>query len=161
MLRSRCLLMTSNLIKIKALCWSCQVTRALFHIDNPLLPVWTLYWDFLLFAQPCLSGLFFIELRKLALVLVDGWMAIIRSQSVSSGASPNGNTFFTFLHLILIGISSPSSVSLCLVLFHSFCHNPFRIWVHVLLYGSSLFIHALNDFQTRNERRKTLKYVLR
>ncbi|KAK2864641.1 hypothetical protein Q7C36_003795 [Tachysurus vachellii] len=29
------------------------------------------------------------ELRKLALVLVDGWMAIIRSQSVSSGASPN------------------------------------------------------------------------
>ncbi|KAI4897796.1 hypothetical protein NFI96_021951 [Prochilodus magdalenae] len=29
------------------------------------------------------------ELRKLASVLVDGWMAIIRSQSVSSGASPN------------------------------------------------------------------------
>ncbi|XP_053494915.1 serine/threonine-protein phosphatase 1 regulatory subunit 10 [Ictalurus furcatus] len=29
------------------------------------------------------------ELRKLALVLVEGWMAIIRSQSVSSGASPN------------------------------------------------------------------------
>ncbi|XP_062866202.1 serine/threonine-protein phosphatase 1 regulatory subunit 10 isoform X2 [Trichomycterus rosablanca] len=29
------------------------------------------------------------ELRKLALVLVDGWMAIIRSQSVSSGVSPN------------------------------------------------------------------------
>uniref|UniRef100_A0A8C2CVS3 Protein phosphatase 1, regulatory subunit 10 n=1 Tax=Cyprinus carpio TaxID=7962 RepID=A0A8C2CVS3_CYPCA len=30
------------------------------------------------------------ELRKLASVLVEGWMAIIRSQSVSSGASPNG-----------------------------------------------------------------------
>ncbi|XP_076864616.1 serine/threonine-protein phosphatase 1 regulatory subunit 10 [Brachyhypopomus gauderio] len=29
------------------------------------------------------------ELRKLASVLVDGWMAIIRSQSVTSGASPN------------------------------------------------------------------------
>ncbi|KAI7798691.1 serine/threonine-protein phosphatase 1 regulatory subunit 10 [Triplophysa rosa] len=29
------------------------------------------------------------ELRKLSLVLVEGWMAIIRSQSVSSGASPN------------------------------------------------------------------------
>ncbi|KAG1947253.1 serine/threonine-protein phosphatase 1 regulatory subunit 10 [Pimephales promelas] len=29
------------------------------------------------------------ELRKLASVLVDGWMAIIRSQSVASGVSPN------------------------------------------------------------------------
>ncbi|XP_026851451.2 serine/threonine-protein phosphatase 1 regulatory subunit 10 [Electrophorus electricus] len=29
------------------------------------------------------------DLRKLASVLVDGWMAIIRSQSVTSGASPN------------------------------------------------------------------------
>lgn len=35
---------------------------------------------------------FFPELRKLALVLVEGWMAIIRSQSVSSGASPNGRS---------------------------------------------------------------------
>ncbi|KAI5607764.1 serine/threonine-protein phosphatase 1 regulatory subunit 10 [Silurus asotus] len=40
------------------------------------------------------------DLRKLALVLVDGWMAIIRSQSVASGASPNGNAAFHFLHLI-------------------------------------------------------------
>lgn len=48
--------------------------------------------DFFLFAQMCLS---FAELRKLALVLVEGWMAIIRSQSVSSGASPNGNAVYS------------------------------------------------------------------
>uniref|UniRef100_A0A8B9KPJ0 C3H1-type domain-containing protein n=1 Tax=Astyanax mexicanus TaxID=7994 RepID=A0A8B9KPJ0_ASTMX len=43
--------------------------------------------------QVPLDSLHIIEifhyLRKLASVLVDGWMAIIRSQSVSSGASPN------------------------------------------------------------------------
>lgn len=34
--------------------------------------------------------LLFLELRKLASVLVDGWMATIRSQSVSSSGSPAG-----------------------------------------------------------------------
>uniref|UniRef100_A0A672MIW1 Serine/threonine-protein phosphatase 1 regulatory subunit 10 n=1 Tax=Sinocyclocheilus grahami TaxID=75366 RepID=A0A672MIW1_SINGR len=39
------------------------------------------------------------ELRNLASVLVEGWMAIIRSQSVSSGASPNGRV--SSLHCLL------------------------------------------------------------
>ncbi len=43
--------------------------------------------------------LFLSELRKLASVLVDGWMTIIRAQSVSSGVSPNGRV--SSLHCLL------------------------------------------------------------
>lgn len=40
----------------------------------------------------------FVELRKLAAVLVDGWMATIRSQSVSaSTTSPAGTDLLFFL----------------------------------------------------------------
>lgn len=48
--------------------------------------------------------LLFLELRKLASVLVDGWMATIRSQSVSSSGSPAGTGPIT-LHFFKKSVS--------------------------------------------------------
>lgn len=54
------------------------------------------------YRQQCIFNLLccllFVELRKLAAVLVDGWMATIRSQSVSGSAtSPAGTDLLFFL----------------------------------------------------------------
>lgn len=66
--------------------WIVHQKSQLFSIDSSMFPT-----EILLF--------YFSELRKLASVLVDGWMATIRSQSVSSsGNSPAGiDPFFKCL----------------------------------------------------------------
>ncbi len=72
-------------------------------------------------VSPTLLFLLFLDLRKLASVLVDGWMATIRSQSVSSsGNSPAGTDQSSAVRMCVVVLQCLLPAAVCNTLHLSF-----------------------------------------